>query len=78
MVKHHLKLPLRIREVAEAFAVEDTLGRTVSITYYERANGQLNLPRRSTKEVAREIAQTIARASTKRMEDEDRGWWADW
>ena len=65
------KLPLRVREVAEAYAVEDALGRAVSYTYFERASGEPNVPLRFTKVVAKEIAQIIARAMTDEAENEE-------
>ena len=65
------KLPLRVREVAEAYAVEDAIGRAISYTYFERASGQPNVPSRFTKDAAREIAQTIARALTDEAENEE-------
>jgi hypothetical protein len=65
------QLPLRIVEVAEAFSVEDAIGRKVAFVYFEQANGLPNVPRRFTKAAAKWIAQTIARGVTDRLEDEE-------
>lgn len=69
----HLALPLRIREVAEAFSVEDANERSAAYVYFERGPGQPNRPPRYTKDQAREIAQAIARALTNQVEDEAPG-----
>ena len=71
MPNEHPKLPLRVREVAEAYAVEDVLGRAISYTYFECAPGQPNVPPRFTKGAARGIAQSIARAMTDEAENEE-------
>lgn len=58
------ELPLRIRQVAEAFVIEDPGGMRLAYIYYDdRRDGSRNrtLPMKTK---AQEIAQRIARALT--------------
>lgn len=66
-----LRLPLRIHEAQESVAVVDAAETIVSYTYYEDEPGRRLQTKRVTKAEAIELAQTIARAVTERLEDEE-------
>jgi hypothetical protein len=66
-----ISLPLKIRSVAEAFAIEDAAGRVISYTYFEDEPSSRTQTRRFSKVEAREIAQAIARLLTDVQSDDD-------
>jgi hypothetical protein len=66
-----ISLPLKIRSVAEAFAIEDAAGRILSYTYFEDEPSSRTQTRRFSKDEAREIAQAIARLMTDVQSDDD-------
>ena len=66
-----ISLPLKIRSVAEAFAIEDAAGRVLSYTYFDDDPSSRTQTRRFSKDEAREIAQVIARLLTDVQSDDD-------
>jgi hypothetical protein len=66
-----ISLPLKIRSIAEAFAIEDAAGRVLSYTYFEDEPSSRTQTRRFSKDEAREIAQAIARLMTDVQSDDD-------
>lgn len=59
-----ITLPLHIRQLDEAFAVDDAAGRSVAYVYFCDEEQRRVLLKRVTKEQARQIAQATARALT--------------
>ena len=64
-------LPLKIRSVAEAFAIEDAAGRVLSYTYFEDEPSSRTQTRRFSKDEAREITRAIARLMTDVQSEDD-------
>ncbi len=57
-------LPLRIRNAAEAFVVEDAGGVALAYVYFEEDPSRRGLSNRLSGADAKAVAQTIARALT--------------
>jgi hypothetical protein len=66
-----ISLPLKIRSVAEAFAVEDAAGRALSYTYFDDDPSSRTQTRRFSRDEARKIARAIARLMTDVQSDDD-------
>jgi hypothetical protein len=59
-------LPLRIRKAAESYIVEDTGGVALAYVYFEEDPGRRGLVNHLSGTDAKAVAQTIARALTRK------------
>lgn len=59
-----ISMPLRLVEVAEAFAIRDNVGRSVAYVYWCEDEQRRSVAMRLTKAEARCVAQITARALT--------------